>query len=227
VISAVFCDIGGPIYSDENYFGAVVAALDSLRADGGWPPVDVAEIRAVYDMVRERQGGSLRTELASRFLRGPSSRGELSERTREYWTHPAGTLSPDVIPFLRELAHRRPRVVIGVLANQEQGVVDAMKRDGVSEYVDIWGVSALVGYEKPSRELFSWCLDRAGVPPTAAVHIGNRLDMDVRPAKSVGMKTVWLLRGEAPSSPTKAQLAEADMVAHSLDGLVPRLFGDR
>lgn len=224
MIEAVFCDIGGPIYSDENYFNAVVTALNYLRAERAWPPVPVADIRAAYDVARERQGGSFRKELASRFLGGPLDRDALSERTRAYWTHPPGTLAPDVIPFLRELARRRPKVIIGVLANQEQGVVEALERDGVSDYLDIWGVSALVGYEKPSVELFSWCLDQAGVAPAAAVHIGNRLDMDVRPAKSVGMKTVWLLRGEAPNYPTGAQLAEADFVARSLEGLVGRLF---
>jgi putative hydrolase of the HAD superfamily len=40
--------------------------------------------------------------------------------------------------------------------------------------------------------------------------VGDRLDYDVRPAKAAGMRTVWVLRGEAPDRPTAAQLAEPD-----------------
>ena len=43
------------------------------------------------------------------------------------------------------------------------------------------------------------------------MHIGNRLDTDVRPAKALGLGTVWVLRGEAPPEPTPEQLAEADL----------------
>ena len=108
---------------------------------------------------------------------------ELHERTRRHWVHPPGTLYPDVLPLLRALAGK---VAIGVLANQEATVVDALTRDGVAPFVDVWGVSALVGYEKPSPDLFRWCLAQAGCAPEQAVHVGNRLDTDVRPAAALG-----------------------------------------
>jgi putative hydrolase of the HAD superfamily len=42
-VEAVFCDVGGPIYSDENFAVAVLRALDEIRADQGRPPVDPAD----------------------------------------------------------------------------------------------------------------------------------------------------------------------------------------
>ena len=39
-----------------------------------------------------------------------------------------------------------------------------------------------------------------GTTPEHTVHIGNRLDTDVRPAKALGIGTIWVLRGEAPPS---------------------------
>jgi putative hydrolase of the HAD superfamily len=51
------------------------------------------------------------------------------------------------------------------------------------------------------------------------VHIGNRLDTDVRPAAALGLGTVWVLRGEAPDSPTAEQLAEPDLAVPDLTGL--------
>jgi putative hydrolase of the HAD superfamily len=220
-LRAVFLDVGGPVYDDGNFVAAVVRALDDLRAEQGRGPVDRAVVQRIYDAVRARQGGSLRTALATELLGDADLRGPLHERTRRYWNHPAGTLYPDVLPLLRALSGK---VVIGVLANQEAPVVDALTRDGVAPYVDVWGISALVGHEKPSPELFTWCLDRAGCSAGQAVHVGNRLDTDVRPAAALGLGTVWVLRGEAPDDPTAEQLAEPDLAVPDLTGLAEVLL---
>ncbi|MGY1592112.1 HAD family hydrolase [Geodermatophilus sp. SYSU D00708] len=220
-LRAVFLDVGGPVYDDGNFLAAVVRALDELRADQGRGPVDRAAVRRVYDAARARQGGSLRTALATELLGDAGLRGVLHERTRRHWVHPPGTLYADVLPLLRAL---RGRVSVGVLANQEATVVDALTRDGVAPFVDVWGVSAIVGFEKPSPELFAWCLERAGCAPGQAVHVGNRLDNDVRPAAALGMGTVWVLRGEAPDEPTPEQLAEPDLAVADLTGLADVLL---
>lgn len=220
-VRAVFIDVGGPIYDDENFVAAVLRALDDLLADRGKGPVDRAAFRAVYDRVRAAQGGSLRTALAEELLGDAGLRAELHERTREHWLHPPGTMYPDVVPFL-EAVHGR--LVVGVLANQEKAVLDALRRDGVDRYVDVWGISGIVGHEKPSPELFRWALEQAGVRPHEAVHVGNRLDTDVRPAKQLGLATVWVLRGEAPDSPTPEQLAEPDLAVPDLRDLAATLL---
>ena len=46
--------------------------------------------------------------------------------------------------------------------------------------------------------------------------VGDRLDNDIRPARTAGLRTIWLLRGEAPPSPAASQLAEPDGVIRSL-----------
>ena len=56
----------------------------------------------------------------------------------------------------------------------------------------------------------------AGVPGERAAMVGDRLDYDVRPAKAVGMYTVWVLRGEAPDDPTAEQLAEPSASVRTL-----------
>ncbi|MFT2818068.1 HAD family hydrolase [Leifsonia sp. A12D58] len=221
MVRAVFCDIGGPIYDDENFVAAVLTALDELRERDGNGAVDRSQFREVYNRIRAQQSGSLREALAADFLGSVDRKRELHELTRTYWSHPAGTMYDDVLPFFRQLAGR---VRIGVLANQEAPVIDALHRDGLGGLIDVWGVSAVVGFEKPSPELFRWCLKEAGVAPGEAVHIGNRLDTDVRPAKAVGLRTVWLLRGEAPDEPSVEQLAEPDFAVHSLGGLAERLL---
>jgi len=222
-LEAVFCDVGGPIYDDENFVSAVLSALDQLRRADGAAAADRVRFRQIYDAVRAQQGGSLRAALAAEFLGSTERRGELHELTREFWIHPEGTMYADVLPFFRALAGR---VKVGILANQEEGVIRALERDGLADYIDVWGVSAVVGFEKPSRELFTWCLDQAETDAASAVHIGNRLDTDVRPAHALGLGTVWLLRGEAPDQPTARQLAEPDLTVTTLDGLADTLFAE-
>jgi putative hydrolase of the HAD superfamily len=215
-LRAVFLDIGGPVYDDDNFVAAVLAALDELLAERGRPPADRAVFGAIYDRVRTAQAGSLRGSLAAEILGDEGLRDELHERTRIHWVHPPGTMYADVRPLLEQL-HGRVRV--GVLANQEAAVIDALRRDGVADLIDVWGISAIVGHEKPSAELFAWALDQAGTDPAHAVHVGNRLDNDVRPAARLGLGTVLVLRGEAPPEPTAEQLAEPDVVVPDLAAL--------
>lgn len=220
-VEAVFFDIGGPLYDDENFVRAVLRALDELRAERGLPPPGRARFRQIYDTTRARQGGSLRAALAAEFLGSPEQRTLLHERTGPYWTHPEGSLHADVLPCLRAL-HGRVRT--GVVANQESTVVEALRRDGVAPYVDVWAVSGIVGAEKPDPVLFDWALREADTTAGRAVHVGNRLDTDVRPAQALGLGTVWVLRGEAPPEPTPAQLAEPDAVVRDLTALPELLF---
>ena len=70
-LRAVFLDVGGPVYDDENFVVAVLQALDELRADQGRGPVDRSVFRAVYDRIRAEQGGSLRRALATELLGDP------------------------------------------------------------------------------------------------------------------------------------------------------------
>jgi putative hydrolase of the HAD superfamily len=225
-IRAVFFDVGGPIYDDQNFVVAVLRALDDMRAEQGADPVDRTVFGEIYGEIRERQGGSLRTALATRLLGSADLRRELHERTRAYWVHPEGSMYDDVTPLLEQL---HGRVTTGVLANQEAPVVDALRRDGLGDLIDVWGISAIVGHEKPSPELFTWALAQAGTDAGHAVHVGNRLDTDVRPAKALGLGTVWVTRGEAPDHPTADQLAEPDLAVPDLstlaDALLPLVEG--
>lgn len=225
-IEVVFCDVGGPIYTDDSFTSAVRRALDEIRAEHGHEPVETADFERVYDRVRARQSGSLRRALARDLLGDEALRSELARRTAAYWSHPEGTAYPDALELFRAL---HGQVRLGVVANQEEATVEALKRDGFGDLIDVWAISATVGHEKPSRELFHWALAQAGTTAEHAVHIGNRLDTDIRPAKALGMGTIWVTRGEAPPQPSAEQLAEADLSVPDLSSvaraILPRAAG--
>jgi putative hydrolase of the HAD superfamily len=56
------------------------------------------------------------------------------------------------------------------------------------------------GYMKPHRSIFDAALERAGVPASAALMVGDSLKHDVEGALAAGMKAVLLRRsGESPA----------------------------
>jgi putative hydrolase of the HAD superfamily len=81
------------------------------------------------------------------------------------------------------------------------------------------GVSDDLGLHKPDPALFARTLEIAGVVPARTVMVGDRLDYDMIPAKATGMRTVWVLRGEAPDDPTPAQLSLPDAAIEDLTEL--------
>ena len=125
-------------------------------------------------------------------------------------------LFPDVPDCVAEL---RRGYRLGLIANQLGSVREALARDGLAAAFEIWAISEELGVEKPDPRIYEASVRRAGVHPDRAVMCGDRLDYDVEPATRAGMKTVWVLRGEAPADPTDEQLAVPDAVVRSLEEL--------
>jgi putative hydrolase of the HAD superfamily len=208
-VAFVFLDIGGVLYDDRVYAEALRLAL---REEGG--VFSDEDYDAEYAACRAAQDGSFRRRLATRFL-GPAPDLEALERSAwKHWAYPPGVLYPDVVPALDALQERGYR--LGIIANQPTQVRSALERDGLVGYFEVWGVSEDLGIQKPDPALFVHALRTAGVEPARAVMVGDRLDYDVRPAKGAGMRTVWLLRGEAPDEPSAEQLAEPDAAVRDL-----------
>lgn len=211
-IDFVFLDIGGVLYDDRVYAEAWRRAL----REAGATFAD-ADFDAEYTAARAEQSRSFRKRLATRFLGEDADLTELERLASRHWSYPPTALHADVVPCLEALRDAGYR--LGVIANQPSQVRGAMARDGLVGFFEIWGVSEDLGLQKPDPALFVHALRTAGVEPARAVMVGDRLDYDVRPAKVAGMRTVWVLRGEAPDEPTDAQLAEADAAVRDLSAL--------
>jgi HAD superfamily hydrolase (TIGR01549 family) len=200
-VEIVFLDIGGVLYDDTVYARAWHRAL----RDAGARFTD-DEFDEEYTRARTEQSGSFRRRLIARFLPEGDLR-ELEASAGRYWNYPPSSLYDDAVPCLQRL---QGRYRLGVIANQPGAVRTAMGRDGLEPFFEVWGVSDELGVGKPDPALFELSVNAAGVAADAAVMVGDRLDYDIRPAKRVGMRTIWMLRGEAPDEPTPAQLAETD-----------------
>jgi polyol permease family/HAD superfamily hydrolase (TIGR01549 family) len=209
-VDLVLFDLGGTIYDDSTYTRALLRAVHDIN-----PSVEEHEFWAVYDAERMRASGSLRTAIANHFVPN-RDRERLTTLARRYWEYPASALYPDVKPALTALA---AHFKLGLVANSGEAALKALRRDGLADLFDVIALADFIGVEKPSEKIFQYALDKTGVPASRAVHVGNRLDSDIRPAKRLGLRTVWILRGDAPPAPTLEQLAEPDAVVISLIGV--------
>ncbi|MBV9671580.1 MAG: MFS transporter [Verrucomicrobia bacterium] len=209
-IDLILFDLGGTIYDDETYTRALLRAVRQLN-----PTVREEDFWALYDTERGRSSGSLRTAVANHFLPG-RDRDELVKLARQYWEYPASSLYPDVKPTLSALARK---FKLGLVANSGNVALNALRRDGLRNFFEVIVLSEVVGIEKPDERIFQYALEKTKIPPSRAVLVGNRLDNDIRPSKRLGLRTIWLLRGDAPPAPLLEQLSEPDAVIISLIGL--------
>ncbi len=79
-------------------------------------------------------------------------------------------------------------VISNFYGNLDRILADAGMRNLFATVID----SARLGVFKPERGIFEAALEALAIPPEQAAMIGDSLDKDCIPARSLGMKTVWL-----------------------------------
>ena len=84
---------------------------------------------------------------------------------------------------------------LGIIANQITGISQRLDAWGLLKYFDVVATSAELGFAKPDEMIFKKAFELAGCQPYNSVMVGDRLDNDIRPAKALGMRTVWVRKG--------------------------------
>ncbi|MGQ0849327.1 MAG: HAD family hydrolase [Actinomycetota bacterium] len=165
--------------------------------------------REVFEIIRP--GFELAAELAAWEIDDPRGLRENFDETDLY---------PDVPSVLAKLRGLGMRTLIA--GNQPPQAGEALMRMGLE--IDGVITSAELGAEKPSTEFFMHLVRWAGQTPDHLLYVGDRLDNDVLPARSVGMKTVLVRRGPwGYLHAARVEAALADLVATSLDE-IPAFF---
>jgi FMN phosphatase YigB (HAD superfamily) len=129
-------------------------------------------------------------------------------------------LYPDAISCLSTV--RGAGLAVGVAGNQPNGTQALLQAAGVQ--ADFIASSAEWGLAKPDSRFFERLVDESGVAANAVLYVGDRLDNDILPARSRGMRTAFLRRGRwGHIHSTRAEAALADMHLKSLDDLAEAL----
>ena len=85
------------------------------------------------------------------------------------------------------------------------------------------------GYAKPSDRVFQHSLDALGIPPEAAVHVGDDRAADVGGALKAGLRAIWIARPLDSYDEPYAYQPPTDDEPHatvtSLSEVIPALEG--
>lgn len=137
------------------------------------------------------------------------------------WYTEDEVLYPDALACLRRLSQTYQ---IGIIANQSPGTLQRLEAFGIAEYVSEVVASAEEGVSKPDPRIFTAALERANCSAEHAVMVGDRLDNDIAPANSLGMKTVWVKQGFGKYARPRTELEIPTYTVECLEELTD-LFG--
>jgi len=116
--------------------------------------------------------------------------GPLAQRVVEAFSSPAAAAlsrNRGVLEALRRSGRR-----IGVVSNFYGNVRTLCDEFGLSPLCDAVLDSAVIGLRKPDPRFFRAALERVGAAPPLTVFVGDSFERDIRPARALGMRTVWL-----------------------------------
>ena len=102
------------------------------------------------------------------------------------------SLFPDVEACLKGLKRRGFR--LGVISNWDATLESLIRSMGYLPYFDDVGASAAVGHRKPSRAIFEIALERMGVRPEDAYHVGDLPEADGWGATNAGISPIIIDR---------------------------------
>lgn len=180
-IEAVVFDIGETVLNDTreftawaNWLGVPTHTFSTVWGAGrarGLAEADIfAYFRPDFDIDRERH------------LREAAGVGErIDERD----------LYPDARPAMADLKARGLRIVV---AGNQTAAAANLLRD-LRLPADAIAASAEWGVGKPDGGFFDRVVDLCGCDRAATLHVGDRPDRDIFPARDAGLRTAWLRRG--------------------------------
>lgn len=198
-IKWLFFDIGSTLVNEQC---AYKHRLKEIADSASLSYQDVYE--TAMSFYRKNQKGDLET---ARLLGVELSR----------WHSEDEVLYPDTAECLEKLS---AKYKIGVIANQPAGTTERLKQHGILSYIDLVIASAEEGVAKPDRKIFEIALERSGCSPCEAFMIGDRIDNDIVPAKTIGMHTVWIKQGFGQYWQLASRTETPDLIVHSLTELL-------
>ncbi|MBI4492333.1 MAG: HAD-IA family hydrolase [Chloroflexi bacterium] len=206
---AVFLDVFGTLLD----MGEPAAAyLDILRQHGyprsleqiqGWLVEAREEVRRIPSgpgpdfTISAAREQARREAIIAAFLRRAGVERAFDACRAAIWESWVGTrvfrLYPETASVLAQL--KAAGFILGTVSNWEPRLAQLCTSHGIAPYLDFILASEAEGHAKPGARLFELALERAGVAPDQALHVGDSPREDVQAAESLGIRAVLIERG--------------------------------
>jgi HAD superfamily hydrolase (TIGR01509 family) len=82
---------------------------------------------------------------------------------------------------------------LGVVSNNYGNMETLCREFGYNEVLSAIIDSAVEGVSKPDSKIYLLALERLGAVPEKTLMVGDNFERDILPARSLGMKTAWLI----------------------------------
>ena len=188
-IKWVFIDIGYTLVNQDDAVEDRILQIQGVLEDSGIP-VTCEEIRAILQEAATEQARSPISRAIAMLTDSEELRGRLKAEVT--WRKDLEKPYPEARQVLSALSERYR---LGIIANQPPGTVARLEMWGFSKFVSLCLPSAETGLSKPDLRIFELAIERSGCEPEHAVMVGDRIDNDITPAKSLGWKTIRIKQG--------------------------------
>lgn len=203
--------IGGPLDMEFAWEIAVDGAIAAACGMEGIP-VDQAMLDRASERAVEAFAPDAYAHMIETLCGGdPATVARVSKRRRAMLANlDVFQLRPEIDGLLGRLAGRGLK--LGIVANQPAAMLPRLERVGIAHFFAYTGITGTTGLRKPDPRAFTTACVALGVAPPEAIMVGDRIDIDIVPAKALGMSAILFRSGRHRKQRPRSPAEEPDAV---------------
>ena len=217
-IKWVFIDIGYTLVDEDDAVENRILQIQGVLEDSGIS-ASCEEIRTILQEAAADQATSPNSRVIAMLTDSEELMGRLKAEVK--WRKELEKPYPEARHVLSALSEWYR---LGIIANQPLGTEARLEKWGFSKFISLCLPSAELGLSKPDLTIFELAMERTGCEPQHAVMVGDRIDNDITPAKSLGWKTIrikqGLSQGQVPMNAEQVPDFEVQRLQEVLDILL-------
>lgn len=124
-----------------------------------------------------------------------ASRNEIKKLSGLYWEKVMKhvKLFPSTKSVLKKL--KQKKAIISDSDGSKKRKVKRIKKLGIYNLIDLIITSDDTGINKPNRKFYDIIFRKFKIRPEECIMVGDKPEVDLKLAKRLGMKTVWIVKG--------------------------------
>jgi putative hydrolase of the HAD superfamily len=230
-IKAVFFDAAGTLIKPARRVGENYAAIAAKHGKDVLESDITERFRVCFDLAprlafpgaTEQSLSGLERDWWKQLVARVFEPWGLFERFEEYFAElfayfaepQAWALYPEVSETLSALKQRG--VILGVISNFDSRLVRVLNGLGAGSSFEEIFVSSRVGYAKPDPRIFHAALNRHGLKPENAIHVGDSETNDLHGANNAGLRGILIDRGNGISPADRDRVTSLKAIVSMLD----------
>ncbi|HEX4459008.1 MAG TPA: HAD family hydrolase [Polyangia bacterium] len=230
LVSAVLFDVGGPLDCELRWeqlidrdIRAALATYGVQVSDADYERANAAAVHSFAPSTYRTIIWQLAAPLADRAAVAAAVYARVAAGGDARDDERGGIeLRPGVDALLRRLTRRG--LPLAILANQPHKVRAELRRVGIEHHFAHVELPGDDGIRKPDPRFFLRACAALGVAPEHAIMVGDRIDNDIAPARSLGMRAVRLRTGRHIAQEARDVNEVPDADVHDLDALAGAIF---